>query len=124
MNNDTLDRNETSDLISSSRVEGTTVYDHAGNDLGTISHFMVGKRDGKVSYAVVSFGGFLGIGTDQYAIPWDSLNYDVERGGYVVDVTKEQLNSAPRYSMNQDSNYDRRYYESINSYYGSPAPIW
>jgi hypothetical protein len=124
MNYDSLDSNETSNLISSSKVEGTSVYDHAGNTLGTISHFMVGKRDGIVSHAVMSFGGFLGIGTDQYALPWDRLDYDVERGGYVVDVTKEQLEGAPRYSVDQDSSYDRRYYESVNSYYGSPAPAW
>jgi sporulation protein YlmC with PRC-barrel domain len=113
-----------SDLISSSKVEGTAVYNQAGDRLGTISHFMVGKRSGKVSYAVLEFGGFLGMGTDEYALPWEKLDYDVEKGGYVVDITKEQLNDAPRYSSDESESYDRSYYERVSGYYGYPGPAW
>lgn len=124
MEQDLINRNETPDLISSDKVEGTAVYNHAGEKLGSISHFMVGKRDGRVSYAVMSFGGFLGMGTDEYALPWEKLNYDVDKGGYVVDITKELLNDAPKYARDRTDEYDRRYYEGVSSYYGSQAPIW
>jgi sporulation protein YlmC with PRC-barrel domain len=120
--NDTLTHNETNDLISSQKVEGTAVYNRNGDKLGSISHFMVGKRDGRVSYAVMSFGGFMGMGTDEYTLPWEKLEYDISKGGYIVDVSKEQLDQAPRYESNTD--YDRSYYESVSGYYGSPTRDW
>lgn len=122
MEQDTLNRNETHDLISSSKVEGTAVYNHSGDKLGSISHFMVGKRDGRVSYAVMSFGGFMGLGTDEYTLPWEKLEYDTNKGGYVVDVSKEQLKQAPRY--NRDTDYDRNYYDDVSGYYGAPTRNW
>lgn len=124
MEHDTLNRTDTHDLISSDKVDGTAVYNHAGDKLGTISHFMVGKRDGKVSYAVMSFGGFLGMATDQYALPWEKLDYDVGKGGYVVDITKEALANAPKYTRDQSDNYNRSYYEGVSSHYGSAVPTW
>lgn len=111
-----------SDLISSEKIEGTSVFNRKGDKLGSISHFMVGKRNGTASYAVMSFGGFLGMGTEEYALPWDKLDYNVEKGGYVVDVTKEQLAQAPRYEKATD--YDRSYYEGVSGHYGSRAPAW
>lgn len=122
MEPETLDRTETHDLISSDKVEGTSVYNRNGDKLGSISRFMVGKRDGRVSYAVLSFGGFLGMGTDEYTLPWEKLDYDVSQGGYVVDVTKDQLEKAPRYE--RDSQYNRSYYEGVSGYYGAPTPMW
>jgi PRC-barrel domain len=121
---ETMNRAGSSDLIASDKVEGTAVYDRNGEKLGSISHFMVGKRDGKVSYAVMSFGGFLGMGTDEYTLPWQELDYDVEKGGYVVEVTKDQLNDAPRYSADRSTDYDRTYYEGVSNYYGYTPPIW
>jgi PRC-barrel domain len=122
MEQDTLNRNATHDLIASDRVEGTAVYNRDGEKLGSIAHFMVSKRGGKVSYAVMSFGGFLGMGTEEYTLPWEKLEYDTEKGGYVVDVTKEQLGDAPKYSRSDD--YDRTYYERVSGYYGYPTPMW
>jgi sporulation protein YlmC with PRC-barrel domain len=123
---DLINRSSTSghtDLISSDKVDGTAVYNRNGDKLGTISHLMIGKRDGRVSYAVMSFGGFLGMGTEEYTLPWDKLDYDVNQGGYVVDVTKEQLEGAPRYERNRDD-YDRTYYEGVSGYYGTTTPAW
>lgn len=117
-------RAEHTNLISSSKVDGTAVYDRSGNKLGSISHLMIGKRDGRVAYAVMSFGGFLGMGGDDYTLPWDKLEYDVNQGGYVVDVTKDQLSSAPRYAGDQETNYDRGYYEGVSDYYGTTRPSW
>src|SRR5262245_15683997 len=72
---------ETVDLIGSDKVEGTAVYDAKGERMGTIKRVMLEKRSGQVSYAVLSFGGFLGIGSDSYPIPWDALKYDTSLGG-------------------------------------------
>lgn len=124
MENEFSDLSETHDLIASDKVEGTAVFSENGDRLGTIAHFMVGKRDGQVNYAVMSFGGFLGMGTNQYALPWEKLDYDVEKGGYVVDITKEQLEGAPQFSDTDNAMYDRSYYEGVSSYYGYPAPRW
>ena len=97
-----VERDETASLISSEKVEGTAVYDTEGNKLGSIHSVMIGKRDGKVSYAVLSFGGFLGIGTDYYPVPWNQMKYDTRMDGYVIGITREQLEGAPRYGSSSD----------------------
>jgi hypothetical protein len=124
MEQDILERKDSHDLIASDRVDGTAVYDRNGERLGKISHLMIGKRDGRVSYAVLSFGGLLGLGADEHPLPWETLEYDTDKGGYVVDVTKDQLESAPPYSRDNRENYDRGYYEGISGHYGYPAPAW
>src|SRR5690606_32979490 len=72
----TADVKETHDLIASDKVEGTKVYDPNGEHIGSIERILVEKRGGKVSYAVLSFGGFLGMGHDHYPLPWSKLEYD------------------------------------------------
>ena len=69
-------------LIESDRVEGTTVYDPGGNNIGSIKRLMIEKVSGRVAYAVMSFGGFLGLGAEEHAVPWKKLNYDTSLGGY------------------------------------------
>ncbi len=81
----------THDVISSDRVEGTTVYNTAGEKLGTIDDLMIDKISGQVRYAVMEFGGFLGMGTDRYPIPWNMLDYDTSQEGYVVPLDKATL---------------------------------
>src|SRR5438128_11331091 len=88
---------ETADLIGSDKVEGTTVYDAKGEEMGSIERVMIEKRSGQVAYAVLSFGGFLGIGSDYYPIPWDSLTYDTSLGGYRTTITEQHLKGAPKY---------------------------
>ena len=88
----------THDVISSDRVEGTAVYDAAGDKLGSIDELMIDKRSGQVRYAVLEFGGFLGMGTDRYPLPWNMLKYDTVREGYVVPLDKAKLENAPRYN--------------------------
>ena len=73
---------ETVSLIGSDKVQGTAVFDADGNKIGSIDRVMIEKTSGRVSYAVLSFGGFLGIGDDHYPLPWPSLKYNVELGGY------------------------------------------
>jgi len=72
---------ETAGLIGSDKVEGTAVYDAKGEHIGSIERVMIDKVSGQVAYAVLQFGGFLGLGSDYYPIPWESLKYDISLGG-------------------------------------------
>ncbi len=112
----------TSTLISSERVAGTEVYNPAGEHLGEIQEVMIDKQSGKVSYAVMSFGGFLGIGNKVHPLPWDSFHYDVDKGGYVVSLSRDQLEGAPTYEPGQDDpNWEsKEYRRRLNDYYGLP----
>ncbi|CAN5241773.1 PRC-barrel domain-containing protein [soil metagenome] len=109
---------EHSSVIASDRVEGTAVFSPAGDRLGSIGRLMIGKQSGHVESAVLSFGGFLGIGNEHYPIPWRMLSYDVNKGGYVVDITKEQLEEAPKYEIDREPAFDDAYTRSLYSYYG------
>src|SRR5690606_21886915 len=92
-----LDPRETGNLIGSDKVEGTAVYGPGEEKIGSIERVMIDKPSGKVAYAVLSFGGFLGIGDDHYPIPWAKLTYDESLGGYRTDISREDLDAAPRY---------------------------
>ena len=108
----------TNAVISSDRVEGTTVYNQAGDKLGTIDDLMIDKVSGQVRYAVMEFGGFLGMGADRYPIPWGMLTYDTSQDGYVVPLDKARLDQAPRYADDRIPDYDDTYRGSIDKYYG------
>jgi sporulation protein YlmC with PRC-barrel domain len=90
-----LEADETHRLISSEKVDGTAVYDRRGERLGSVHHLMIDKYTGQVAYAVMSFGGFLGIGESYYPLPWKMLTYDIRLGGYVVDLDRNRLEGAP-----------------------------
>ncbi|MET0364286.1 MAG: PRC-barrel domain-containing protein [Sphingobium sp.] len=109
---------ERSAFIASDRVEGTAVYNPAGERLGSISRLMIGKTDGQVECAVLSFGGFLGIGNEHYPLPWRMLSYDIEKGGYVVDLDKDRLKDAPSYDLGREPEFDEAYARSLYTYYG------
>lgn len=107
-------------MVSSIDVNGTDVYSPAGDHLGKVDHLMIDKTSGNIAYAVMSFGGFLGLGTSEHPVPWKKLRYDTRLGGYVTDITKDQLEAAPRSDhWRDDRDYARRAYE----YYGV-APYW
>jgi sporulation protein YlmC with PRC-barrel domain len=113
---------ETSELISSSKVEGTPVYRSNGENIGRIECVMIDKRTGRVAYAVLSFGGFLGLGEDHYPLPWSLLSFNEKLGGYEVNISEDQLKGAPRYGNAMD--WEK--YESgqlVYEYYGQP-PYW
>jgi hypothetical protein len=110
---------ETDRLIASNKVEGTAVYNRQGERLGSVYNFMVDKRSGQVEYAVMSFGGFLGIGDSYHPLPWKSLTYDTSQGGYVVDLDKNRLQGAPSYSSSEAPDWsDPSYGRRIDDYYG------
>ncbi len=109
---------ETSSLIASDMVAGTTVYNSDREKIGTIKNFMVNKLTGYVDYAVMSFGGFLGMGEDHYSIPWARLKYDVAQHGFVVDISRAQLDDAPKHGAGEEPVYDATYAMMIDGYYG------
>jgi hypothetical protein len=118
-----VDAKETDRLIASDRVEGTSVYDRQSNHLGSVHSVMIGKFSGQTAYVVISFGGFLGIGTQYHPLPWKALSYDSLAGGYVVDVTRESLEKAPRYAVDEEPWADPRYGKMVNDYYHVPYKL-
>ena len=115
-----IEKNETHRLIASNKVEGTAVYNRKGEKLGSVYNFMVDKRSGKVEYAVMSFGGFLGMGDRYHPLPWKVLTYDTSKGGYVVDLDKRMLQEAPSYTSGEEPLFDRAYDEEVYGYYHVP----
>ena len=107
--------------IRASRVNGTKVYNTAGESLGHIDDLVLNKRSGKAEVAIMSFGGFLGIGERYHPLPWNSLTYDIDREGYVVNLSTDQLENAPSYATADEPDWnDRAYNERIYTYYGYP----
>lgn len=117
------DVRETHDLIASDKVEGTKVYSSNGDHIGEIERLVLEKRGGRVSYAELSFGGFLGIGEEHYPLPWAKLSYDEELGGYRADITEEQVKGAPKYTSYDDQDWSPESGRRIYDHYGV-APYW
>ena len=85
---------------------------------------MIDKKSGQIAYAIMSFGGFLGIGERYHPLPWRALKYDTRIGGYVVGMTKSQLEGAPNYASNATPDWnDRSYEQRIFDYYNI-TPYW
>jgi hypothetical protein len=117
----TTDEREFGNLIGSDKVEGTAVFGAGDRKIGSIERVMIDKISGRVSYAVLGFGGFLGLGNEHYPLPWQSLKYDTDLGGYRTGVTEDQLLGAPRYREEADWNWsDAARNRALNAYYGVP----
>lgn len=112
------------DLIASDRVEGTAVYRSTGERIGHIERIMIDKHSGQAAYAVMNFGGFLGLAQDSYPIPWSLLAYNPTLGGYEVNITDEQLKDAPKLMQDESLDLgDRERDLRIYDYYGM-TPYW
>ncbi len=111
------------DLISSDRVIGTRVYGQDLQHIGKVERLVIDKRSGKVLYAVLSFGGFLGIGEEHYPVPWEKLDYDAKLDGFRIDVTKEDVEGAPSIPPNSDIHWDAEHGRVLYKYYGI-EPMW
>ena len=85
-------------LISSEDVHGTEVYGADRKHIGEIDHLMIDKDSGRMAYAVISFGGFMGLGHSHYPVPWGALTYDTQLGGFRTNITEQQLKDAPEFS--------------------------
>ena len=115
---------ETASVISASKVTGTEVYNTDGEHLGEIFDVMIDKRSGKIAYAIMSFGGFLGVGEKLHPLPWSTLKYDTRQGGYVVGITVDQLKGAPTFGAGDTPAWGDRAYEiRIHDHYRT-APYW
>src|SRR5690349_3219559 len=113
-----VEERETGTLIGSDKVEGTAVYGPDDQKIGSIERVMIEKTSGRVSYAVLGFGGFLGIGNDHYPLPWHSLKYDTTLGGYRTGITVDKLNGAPKYADENNWNWsDPNRPKAVDGYY-------
>ena len=114
-------------LIPAGRVNGTAVYNQAGEKIGQVEDLAIDKRSGKVAYAILSFGGFMGLGEKHQPLPWSALTYEPKRGGYVVEVTEEFLRLAPKLDTSELSGWDDTpQRDEFHSYYASVGarPYW
>ncbi|HEX8641240.1 MAG TPA: PRC-barrel domain-containing protein [Allosphingosinicella sp.] len=110
--------NETGRLIASNKVEGTPVYGRGGDRLGTIYNFMVDKYSGQVEYAVMRYGGFLGLGQRYYPLPWRILSYDTRQGGYRIEMSHRDMERAPSFGRDDEPSFSRDYGRRVNDWYG------
>jgi sporulation protein YlmC with PRC-barrel domain len=106
--------------IAASQVNGTSVYNTAGEKLGSVYDVILDKQSGKAEYAILSFGGFLGIGDQYHPLPWDQLTYDTALDGYVVNLDRRRLEGAPVYAADEMGNWDDLRGRDIDAYYGTP----
>lgn len=111
-------------LISSRDVEGVSVFDAQGNKIGHVDHLMIDKPSGNVAYAVISFGGFLGLGVSHYPVPWSVLTFDPSLEGFRTNITQSQLRDAPELKENSlgDRNWEDQAHQHFFAphYWGSP----
>lgn len=111
-------------LISADRVQGTPVYDAQGDKLGHVEDVMLDKESGKVAYAILSYGGFLGAGERFHPVPWGMLRYDTGRNGYVTPIDKSQFETGPTLDRSQvGADDDGQWSQAVHSHYGLPAPF-
>lgn len=114
----------TAQMISADKVAGTDVYNRSREKLGSVDSVMIDKVSGRVAYAVMSFGGFLGIGNRYHPLPWSMLRYDTSLDGYVVDIDKRILEGAPSYGADEKIDWnDRAYGRQVHDHYQVP-PYW
>ncbi len=112
------------DAIRASRVIGTSVFNKTGDNIGSIEDVMLEKTSNGIMFAVIGFGGFLGIGEKYHAIPWSVLDYDPDQGGYVVPFTKEQLKAAPAHSIDELTGSDGQNARNASYEYWQVEPYW
>jgi sporulation protein YlmC with PRC-barrel domain len=114
----------TPNLLSATTMMGDKVLNAAGEDLGEIEEFMIDLDDGRIAYAVLSFGGFLGLGDKLFAIPWDALMLDTDRKAFVLDVEKEELENAPGFDEDHwPESPENEWLVEVYRYYGF-EPYW
>src|SRR5580658_5324919 len=110
---------ETLNLISADKVVGTAVYNRMGESLGSVYGLMLNKLNGRVAYAIMSFGGFLGMGESYHPLPWHVLTYDPKMAAYVVDLDRDRLANAPKYTRANEPDWTT-YPADIDAYYAIP----
>lgn len=118
--------NERPQVLSTTAIIGNKVINKSGEQLGTIKELMIDLDDGQVAYAVLSFGGFLGLGDKLFAIPLEALTSGAEAGTVILDVDRELLENAPGFDKDHwpnDAQYEAGWLLDIYEYYGY-SPYW
>ena len=105
--------------VSSNDIHSTEVYGADGNHIGEVGHMIIDKLSGRVAYAVISFGGFMGLGHSHYPVPWGALKYDTSLGGFRTNITEQQLKDAPEFS--DDTWGDRDWETRTHKHYAAPS---
>jgi hypothetical protein len=108
-------------LVSSEDIEGAKVLDPNGENIGEIDQLLIDRVSGNVRYAIMSFGGFLGLGNRKYPLPWGSLKYDSEHEGFIANVTQQQLKDAPQFGAESwtDREWESRWHRHFQT-----RPYW
>ena len=111
-------------LMGADTLIGNDVYNQKDEDLGNIKEIMLDMRTGRVSYAVLSFGGFLGMGDKLFAVPWNALTLDTKNQRFVLNVEQDRLKQAPGFDKDKWPNMaDQAWAKEIHFYYGTtPTP--
>lgn len=108
------------EVMGADTLVGNDVYNLKDEDLGDIKEIMLDMRSGKVNYAVLSFGGFLGLNDKLFAVPWDALTLDTKNKRFVLDVDKDQLKDAPGFDKDKWPDMaDQSWATKIHNYYGT-----
>ncbi len=113
------DTKQDSNLISSDRVEGTTLFGDDGKEIGTVRKMMIDKKSGQVRHVIVGYGGLFGMGEDHYPMPWHALEYDENKGGYVSKIARDRVDpkKAPSFKRDQEPRWDSAYDREVTLYY-------
>ena len=107
--------------IRAKKVIGTDVKDASGRSIGKVEDIVLDKLSSNIMFAIVGFGGFLGMGEKYHPVPWSTLDYDEAEGGYVVNMSKEELKAAPAYSMDELTRGDgTQFRDRVYDYYKVP----
>lgn len=108
------------ELMGANTLVGNDVYNHKEEDVGDIKEIMLDLRSGRVGYAVLSFGGFLGMGEKLFAVPWEALTLDTKNKRFVLNVEKDRLEHAPGFNKDKWPNMaDQAWVNEVHSYYGT-----
>lgn len=111
-------------IMAADTLEGDDIVNTAGDKLGELEHIMIDVPTGRVAYAVLSFGGFLGLGDKLFAIPWRALRIDPPNHRFILDVDKETLEGAPGFDKNHwPSMADEQWTREVHAYYKT-SPYW
>lgn len=108
-------------LMGANTLDGNDVYNKQNEDLGDIKEIMLDVPTGRVAYAVLSFGGFLGMGDKLFAVPWNALALDTVNKRFVLDVSKKRLENAPGFDKDAWPDMaDAKWAKEVHAYYGVP----
>ncbi len=109
-------------LLSGSSIIGTDVKNHAGDDLGKIKDLMIDTASGEINYAVLSFGGFIGMGDKYFAVPWSSFTINRLDETFLLDIAKERLEEAPGFDKDNWPDHASSYLDTVGAFYSNHSP--